>query len=382
MLFGNTSNCFDTKIGPREVPYLNLKPNSSSTYSWMTRSAMMSDDYRSNQHVVSDEFEDGPALVESIRRQLDATCLTLFPQNMLEDYKASPFRQKFLSKLDNPGFVNFCQFFKVAEDPGFIYFLWHAWNGDPCRANDAFHGFYWKPDGDWNISKQHTSFEHMIKISGLEETERIKAKDFVKHIDWVYEKIYDLSHVTWFGSGNMPARHYNLAPAYFTIFDPTTTLTSADLFGDFAQRNNTTIYRASYAEALKHRNLVEAQNAVSLEDLAATLNEDELVNALVIAAKLLLRHGRAYFTLPIANEVSHCLRATLDYPAEPPKFNFETVDQAVTYIQRIVRAVNERLKTESKPCFLTIEDIRLTTAGPWGVTNVRVFLDKIIPGVD
>ena len=46
MLFGNTSNCFDTKIGPREVPYLNLKPNSSSTYSWMTRSAMMSDDYR------------------------------------------------------------------------------------------------------------------------------------------------------------------------------------------------------------------------------------------------------------------------------------------------------------------------------------------------
>ncbi|MBR3320236.1 hypothetical protein IKG20_02940 [Candidatus Saccharibacteria bacterium] len=374
-LFPETiGSCFDVQHGPREAPYLNL--TGGDVYNWASLEANLSMAYKQGTIGSSETLPNGKNMILDVLDQMDVTFRTKY-SDVMGTYEER-FRPMLAERLRDPGMLHNAIYFHVATDPDMIGFYWHTWFGDMAKSMDFLHDYAWDPLGRGHPVDPNGAWYHMSRLEGMNNSERIKAKDFVKQIRWTFNKLYDRPRITFFGGGNIPERHYDLPPSIITVFDPNTITPVEKLFDIHDKRWEVNYFRESLFDALKHEDLFETQSAVEMYGTALYLGEMMTKKAILVGEKLLHEHGRFAFDYLVLNESMRRVFYTQFWHVERDKTDiFDSAGDAINRGIKTVRAVNNDLIASNKITRFVIEDIRTTTVGIWGATGVRFFLKKV-----
>ncbi len=203
--------------------------------------------------------------------------------------------------------------------------------------------------------------------------ERVKYKDYAKHISWVFHKTQVLPKIILMGknSETVPIRNYKLRICELTRLDASETAPDKKtLFDDHIQRNlfsDVTLANASYDPKLSKKYLGN-MNVVIIDDYDIVNDDQALYDAILDSERFLTNHGRILFNIPI------WISTTDDF--EDEDFPLD-VGEALPSLLLTIRTVNEFLAKNDVR--LAIEDIKLTVAeNAERVIDVRVYLKKEI----
>ena len=370
-------SCFDVMLGPKEAPYLTL--TSENVFNWATIESNLSTFYKTNDPEISSSLSlpNGRTLIDKLVTDLDATFKQHYPEIFETEYKEK-FRPMFLKRLEDPGMLHNAIYFHVATDLDMIGFYWWTWFGDMAKSMDFLHDYCWDPLGRGHPVNPDGAWYHMSRMEGMNNSERIKVHDFVKHARWTFYKLYDRPRFTLFGGGNIPERHYDLPPSMITVFDPNTKTPVEKLFDKNDHRWTVNYLHENLFEAVKHTELYGTQSAVEMYGTALYLGPEKTHDALLVGEKLLHEHGRFTYDYIVLNESMRRVFTTQFWHVAQNKTDiFMKAGDAIDRGLSTVAAVNDHLRVEGADSRFMVENVMTTTVGIWGATGVRLFLKKV-----
>lgn len=195
--------------------------------------------------------------------------------------------------------------------------------------------------------------------------ERLKYKDYVKHINWVFHKIQDPPKIILIGknSESVPLRHYNLRICNIARLDASVTAPKkTELFDDFCQRAR---FEDITADAIitnskLAKKYLNNTNVVILDDDNIVIDPKSLVLAILGSEAFLTNHGRFLFDVPPC-----------------PDIRSIGSDGTTPYITKIVRTVNLNLANRCSNSRFIIEEIKLSVdPDTYDIIDSRVYLKK------
>lgn len=266
-------------------------------------------------------------------------------------------------------------------DLDWISFAWWIFLGDAPRINDALHGFLWTPEGNGHTLSPTSSLATNLLIDPIVRAERIKIKDYIKHISWVYHKTQVLPRITIVGSDNIPERLYGLHQSEITLLDPKVSLPKEQLFPDFRQRRNFHTVQSDeiFDELGSKTDLCGTQNVVILDRRNLVFSALELEQLIIQAGKLLTHHGRCLFDIPMygkALEYSRLLDVAREFTEIPARFISSNISVMDSYVHEVVSAVNQAKAVKDEDYAFEIEELKLTDVGLSQSVAMRVYLKK------
>lgn len=273
---------------------------------------------------------------------------------------------------------------EVLTDPNWTFFTQWISCGDAARINDALHGLLWTSEEEVRPLDESSSLGRLILNDPIARAERIKIKDYIKHINWVYHKTQNLPNIVIIGSDNIPERLHGLRNANIILLDPKVCLPGKVLFSDFMQRRRFHVVDSydlfDVLNTFENR-LVGIQNVVIIDDRGIALDSFELEQKILLAGSLLTEHGRCLFDVPMYSDA--VCRSTLYSLIK--KFTTGSTSRISSnataidgYVHEVVASVNRNLAggDEDKGYRFEIEDLKLTDVGLPHSVAMRVYLKK------
>lgn len=312
--------------------------------------------------------------------ELDAVFLHDFP-SANRTYLENGFLSALRNAVTTGGLKKFIIKPDGKPDLDWISFFWWIFLGDAPRINDALHGFLWKPEGNSYALQPTSSLAMSLLIDPVVRAERIKIKDYIKHISWVYHKTQVLPRITIVGSDNIPERLYGLHQSEITLLDPKSPLPKEQLFPDLRQRHNFHTVQSDeiFDELGSKTDLRGTQNVVILDRRDIVFSALELEQLIIQAGKLLTHHGRCLFDIPMygkALEYSRLLDVAREFAEIPARFISPNISAMDGYVHEVVSAVNQAKEVKDEDYAFEIEELKLTDVGLSQSVAMRVYLKK------
>ena len=195
--------------------------------------------------------------------------------------------------------------------------------------------------------------------------ERLKYKDYVKHINWVFHKTQVPPKIILIGknSESVPLRRYNLRICEIARLDASVTAPSkSELFDDLRQR---AMFEDITDDAIVTnpkiaKKYLNKTNVVILDDDNIVIDPKNLVLAILGSEVFLTNHGRFLFDVP-----------------QSPSLHVSSSTGTTSYITEVIRTVNTTLQSRQSDSRFIIEEIKLSVEpDSYDIVDSRVYLKK------
>lgn len=274
--------------------------------------------------------------------------------------------------LEDPGlFMNF-EYFDVPSSDFMLQFYFAVWDRRIAEVMGYLHNFGKDLQGLPRKVPEDDIWFQMSFFEGMNINERIKASSIV---DFASHHFFE--NVTSFGGGNIPERLYGLMDVIdcLNVFDDGPVSPIDELF---TPHDEVHYFHESLGKAPTHQELLRTQDLVWMHGVSMYLdevNEHQLTGAILAAAALLKPRGYMKYDYLLWTESMRRVIKTQNWPYDPkkPMVIFDSVDEAIASARATLSTVNMRL---GGSFFMDIVDIEPTLVEPWGVTSVRITLQK------
>lgn len=309
---------------------------------------------------------------------LDSVFINGFPSTDSE-YLESSFRVN-MGKIAQRPEISKLIFDKDGEpDMNWVCFLWWVSKNDAARINDALHGYIWSPEGEFGAIDGGSTLSKLIENDPIVRAERIKVKDYIKHINWVFHKTQDLPNIVVIGSDNVPERIHGLRNSKITLLDPKTILPKEKLFPDFMQRRRFNVvdtYDIFDVTNKVESRLIGTQNVFIIDGWQTSFNSFELEQRIQLSGNLLTEHGRCLFDIPMygaATSSSRLFEIVQSFTNDQSRHIASNATVVDGYVHEVVTVVNQ----SAEGYHFEIEELKLTDVGLPQSIAMRVYLKKI-----
>lgn len=316
--------------------------------------------------------------------KLDAVFIHDFP-SVNHEYLENGFLTTLRKAVQEQGFKDIIVKSDGEIDLDWVSFLWWVFEKDGARINDALHGCLWTPEGDVRTLDPSSSLTRFITTDPIARAERIKIKDYIKHINWVYHKTQNLPNLIIIGSDNIPERLHSLRNANVTLLDPKISLPEKKLFPDLFQRRR--FHAIESYDIFDVMNptegrLIGSQNVVIIDDREIAFNSFELEQKILLAGSLLTEHGRCLFDLPMYGKAlseSYLFDIVQKFTNENTKYIASNATAIDSYVHEVIANINKGMPEDSinENYQFEIEDLKLTDVGLQSSVAMRVYLKKV-----
>lgn len=274
--------------------------------------------------------------------------------------------------LEDPGLLENFEYFDVPSSDFMLQFYFAVWDRRIAEVMGYLHNYGKDLRGIFRKVPEDDIWFQMSYFEGMNINERIKARSIVQFAHHHY-----CENVTSFGGGNVPERLYGLMHTIekLTVFDDGPVSPLDELFDS---PSNVNYIHESLANAPKHHELLNTQDLVWMHGVSMYLdeeNEHQLTGAILAATALLKSHGYMKYDYLLWTESMRRVIKTQNWPYNPakPMVIFNSVDDAIASARKTLAAVN---KTLGRMFYMDIVGVEPTLIEPWGVTSVRLTLQK------